>query len=209
MSGEQPYMQGQGTDEKLVVEEMIRNSNSKHWEQCLEFVKPRVYAKTKNVPREDQEEIVQEVMCKVVKYLPSFRFECTFRTWLFPIIDHCIKDKYRADAHHGFLYEERLYQIFAELLDEGDSTGEEFRAKEELSAEEVFEIYEKIRNGLKALQEYVRTRSNRERNGLIIQTVILEEHTYGEAARRADCDEGVVGYIVREAKRYAREKLRD
>ncbi len=199
MLGKQLYTQE--TDERSFVEEMLRNREAKHWESCLEFVKPLVYAKTRSMPPEDQEEIIQEIMYKVVKYLPSFRFECTLRTWLFPIIDHCIKDKHRANLRKGFLHEEQL--------NEEDNTSEDFRAREEISAEEVFEIHEKIRIGVKAVLEYAHIHAKPERNLLIIQSVILEGQTNIEAARRADCDEGVIGYVVREAQRYARERLKD
>ncbi len=207
MLGKQRYMQE--LDERSFVEEMLHNREAKNWEKCLEFVKPLVYAKTKDMRTEDQEDIIQEVMYKVVKYLPNFRFECTLRTWLFPIIDHCIKDKHRTNLRKGLLHEERLYHFFVEHLNEEDNTGEDFRAKKEISAEEVFEIHEKIRIGVKAVLEYARVHAKPDRNLLIIQTVILEGQTNIEAARRAGCDEGVIGYVVREAQRYARERLND
>ena len=41
-----------------------------------------VYVKTarmKNLTREDQEEVIQDIMLKITKYLPSFRFDLRLR----------------------------------------------------------------------------------------------------------------------------------
>ena len=208
MSGEQFYMQGQGSEERAILEEMQRNPKSEHWAYCLDFVKPIVYAKAKGVSRDDQDDIIQEVMYRVAKALPGFRFESSFRTWLFTIIDRCIKDKYRADQRRKLLHEEPLYHFFVEQLDDAESTGDEFRAQEELSAEKVFEIHEKMRLGFQALEDYIRTHANQERNRIIIQTVIREGHSYVIAAKRARCNAPVVGYIIREVQLFTRERMR-
>jgi RNA polymerase sigma factor (sigma-70 family) len=207
MPGEQPYLSEPGADEKSILEEMMRDQDSKHWEKCHEFVMVRVYAKTKDIPKYDQEDIIQEIMYKVTKYLPAFRFGCTFRTWLYQIIAHCISDKYRKDKHRNLRNEERLYFPSVGPLDEKDREGEELRAIEEKSAEEAFEISDEIRNGMIALLEYARTHSNPVRNRLIIQMVIFEGYTQVATAKTIGCDAGVVGYVIREAQRYAREKM--
>lgn len=206
MSGEQPYLPESGADERSIIEEMIRNRDSKHWKKCRDFVLWRVFAKAKNIPKDDQEEIVQEIMYKATRYLPRFRFECSFKTWLHQIIEHCITDKYRADNHNKFLNEEHVPSS-NDPFDEKDGKAEEFGIIKEKSAEEVFEIHDEIRNGVGALLEYARQHSNSIRNRLIIQMVILEGHTQVETARSVGCDVGVVGYVIREAQRYAREKM--
>ncbi len=202
MPGEQPYLPEPGVDERSIIEEMIRNRDAKHWEKCNAFVMLHVYAKAKNILRSDQEEIIQDSMYKVTRYLPSFRFECTFRSWLYQIIEHCIADKYRKLRN-----EEWHHVPLTNPIDEKDHDGEELKAIEERSTEEVFEIHEKIRNGIAALLEYASTHSNPVRDRAIIQMVILEGHTQVETARTVGCDVGVVGYVVREAQRYARETM--
>ena len=95
MSNGEPYLLWSGMDERLVVEEMMRDRNSKHWEECSNLVMRRVYATAKNIPNSLQEDIVQEVMYKVTKYLPHFRFQCVLKTWLNSIIEHHIIDLHR------------------------------------------------------------------------------------------------------------------
>lgn len=201
MRGEQPYLPEPGADERSIIDEMIRNPSAKHWEKCSTFVTSRVYSKARNILRSDQEEIIQEIMYKVTRYLPSFRFECTFRSWLYQIIEHCIADKYRKLQN-----EEWHHLPFMNPIDEKGNEGEEFNAIEEKSTEEVFEMHEQIRDGIAALFRYASSHSNPLRDRRIIKMVILEGHTYVETATAVGCDVGVVGYVVREAQRYVRKK---
>lgn len=206
MPGEQPYLPEPGADEKSIIEEMLRNRGSQHWEKCRDFVRLLVRTKANNISRDDQEDIIQEVMWKVVRYLPSFRFQCSFRTWLNLIIERCIIDKRRKDKHNRFLNEEQSSFSSTDLSDDKEHKSEDFWGIGEKSAEEAFAISDEIHNGVRALLEYALTHSNSTRNHLIIQMVIFEGHTQIEAARKVGCDVGVVGYVVREAQRYAREK---
>src|SRR6266581_2737426 len=149
MSNGQPYLPGSGMDERLVVEEMIRDRHSKHWEKYDKFVKRCVHAKAKNIPSNLQEDIIQEVMYKVTRYLPHFRFQCTLKTWLNQIIERCI-----IDAHRRLRNEGRLHSTLADPHNESDREGEGLNANEAKSAENTFEINDEIRNGVTALLEY-------------------------------------------------------
>src|SRR5713101_1520099 len=95
MLNEQPYLPRPGMDERAVVAEMMSHLHPEHWEECRTFVKRRVYAKAKNIPVDLHEDIVQEVMYKVTKSLEHFDFQCTLKTWVNIIIEHCI-----IDIHH-------------------------------------------------------------------------------------------------------------
>jgi len=202
MTEDKPYLPGPEADERAVVEEMIRDPDSKHWEECNEFVKQRVYVKAKNIPSDFREEIIQEAMYKVAKYLPEFQFHCAFRTWLNPLITHSIIDMYRR------LRKEREFTVFlGEPSHEDDSEDEPFPGSEAKSTEEIFMIHEELRNTLAALSEYANVHSNSTRNSLIIRMVIFEGHTHAETAKAVGCNPPVVSYIVREAQRYAREKM--
>ena len=79
MTGDKPSLPWSGADERLVVVEMIGDRDSKHWEECNKFVKRCVYAKAKNILSNLQEDIIQEAMYKVAKYLPHFRFQCALK----------------------------------------------------------------------------------------------------------------------------------
>jgi RNA polymerase sigma factor (sigma-70 family) len=204
MSGEQPYLPRPGVSEREIVEEMRGNRNSEHWQQCLEFVRLQVSKKAKNLSWSSQEKIVQEVMYKIVKFLPDFRFECKLKSWLYPMIKNCTVDEYRR-----CLREDRLHVRLVATSTEGEHEGEELEkiAANSLSIEESFEINERMRNGMAALLEYANTHRNSVRNTQIIEMVIGEGRTQAEAARAVGCDPGVVNYVIDEAQRYAREKM--
>ncbi len=202
MPNEQPYLPGTGIDERAVVAAMIRDPDSLHWKEWLNFVKLCVYANAKNLPGSLHEDIIQEAMYKIAKYLPHFRFQCSLKTWVNLIVEHC-----NADAHRRLRNEVLYHSHPADPSDENDHENEEPGTSEEKSAEEAFMINDEIRNGWTACLEYARTHANPIRNQLIIQMVIHEGQTHAEAAKAAGCTEPVVGYVVREAQRYAREKM--
>ncbi len=191
-----------GDDERLVVNEMIYDGSSKHWEECSHFVQRRVYLKAKNIPRPFKDEITQEIMLKVIRHLPAFHFHCTLRTWLNLIIQNCIVDAYRR-----MRMEERFHFSLADQLEEGDDEEESFSLHEEKSAEDACMVIYDLRKALIALKEYTHTRPNSDRNWLILQMVLLEGVNHKEAAETTGCSAPVVGYVVREAQRYVREKL--
>jgi RNA polymerase sigma factor (sigma-70 family) len=202
MTGGKPLFPWPGVNERLVVEEMIRDRYSKHWEECNKLVKRCVYARAKNILSNLQEDILQEAMYKVAKYLPHFRFQCALKTWLNQIVEGCIIDAHRWQQNKG-----RSHPPLADPSNEGNREGEGLSLGEAKSAEDAFETNHEIRNGIAALLEYVHTHSNKVRNRLIIRMVIFEGRTYEEAAQAAGCHAPVVGYVVREAQRYARERM--
>lgn len=204
MSKDQPYLPRPGVSELVIVNEMIRDLNHEHWEECRKFVQKCVYANARNLPNYLLEDIVQEVMLKITKHLPRFRFQCTLSTWVNQVIEHQIIDEYRKQQN------QRPHLLFStHQPEEADGESLELNTSEAASTEETFELLEKIRIGIEALQEYAQTHSNSTRNKLIIQMVFFEGKTYEEAAKAAGCSAPVVGYVVREAQIYVREKWSD
>ena len=204
MSKDQPYLPRPGVDEKMIVDEMIREERLEHWEECYKFVMKCVYAKAKNMPPHHLDDIVQVIMIKITIYLLHFRFKCALKTWVNQIIEHQIIDEYRKLRNEG-------PHLPFSLNPPGDPDGEsqEPGTNEGVSAEEAFEMQEKIRIGMAALLEYANTHANPVRNWHIIQLVLFEEKTYEEAAIAVGCNPPVVGYVIREAQRYARDKIRN
>jgi RNA polymerase sigma factor (sigma-70 family) len=193
-----------GKDERLVVEEMLRDPYSKHWEECNKFVKRRVYSKAKNIPVVHRDEIIQEVMYKVARHLPDFRFQCAFKTWLNPIVEHHIIDTHRKLRNEGDMH---VPFIDGDSSNEGEHENEVFVLGESRSAEDSAVVNVELSQALTALSEYAHLHSNPVRNQLIIRMVIIEGYTHEKAAIAAGCQPPVVGYVVREAQRYVRNKL--
>jgi RNA polymerase sigma factor (sigma-70 family) len=189
-----------GADERSIVEEMIRNGDSWHWDECRRYVQQ--YVRTKKVVSVDnQEEVIQEVMCRVARGLPDFRFGCAFKTWLITIIERCTIDMYRKSQHEG---------KFHIPLDNspGENEGEAIALNEARSPEHAAIVIDELRAALAALLEYADTYSNPARARIIINMVIIEGHTYEEAAIAVGCKAPVVGYVVRQAQSYVRKKMR-
>src|SRR6266699_2226514 len=99
MTEGKPYLPWPGADDIIVIEEMLRDSKSGQWYECREFVKNYVQVRAKNIPQDHWEDIIQDTMIQINKYLLTFKYQCRFKTWLFVIVRHCI-----IDAHRKFKY---------------------------------------------------------------------------------------------------------
>lgn len=193
-----------GMDERSIVEEMLRDPHSKHWEACNKFVERHVYSKARNIPIDHRDDIIQDVMYKVARHLSDFRFQCALKTWLNPIIEHRIIDMHRKLRNEG--------EVHIPLVD-GDPSNESERENEvpipgeNRSAEDSAVINAELSQALTALFEYIHLHSNPVRNQLIITMVLLKGYTHEEAAIAAGCQPPVVGYVAREAQHYVRNKL--
>lgn len=202
MAGDKPFFSYSGENERSNIDEMIRDRYSRYWEECIQFVERSVCANAKNIPHDLLDEIAQEAMYKVAKSLEHFRFECSFKTWVNLIVERCIIDAHRR------LQKKASYHFFLVISpNDSDYEGEEPAKRVDKSAEDAFMIKAEINDGTSALFEYADAHSNPTRDRLIIRMVILEGHTHLEAAIAVGCNAPVVGYVVREAQRYAREKM--
>src|SRR5690242_15583255 len=95
MSNGQPYLPRPGADERMVVDEMIRDQHSEHWKKCSNFVNHCVHAKATNITIDYHEDIAQEVMYKIERGLPGFRLESTLKSWVNIICERSIIDMRR------------------------------------------------------------------------------------------------------------------
>jgi RNA polymerase sigma factor (sigma-70 family) len=203
MTDGKPYLPWPGADDRIVIEEMLRDGRSGQWYECREFVKKRVQIQAKNIPQEQWDDLVQNAMARIAKFLPAFQYQCTFRTWLFGLVRSCIIDEYRKLKRVG--------QFLAPVDDSRDDAEHEddaFATNTSKTVEDECIIREELRKALVALQEYVSTHANPRRNGQILNMAIFENRSFEEVAKVVGCSAAVVGYIVRSAQRYAREKSR-
>ncbi|HEY7414824.1 MAG TPA: sigma-70 family RNA polymerase sigma factor, partial [Ktedonobacteraceae bacterium] len=154
MSEGKPILPWPGADERSTVEEMIHNRDSRHWDECRKYVQQRVRVK-KNVPFDHQEEVVQEVMFKIARGLPGFRFGCALTTWLTPIIEHCIVDVLRRSQN-----ERKFHMSLDDPHSESDHEGEAFAQSEAGSPENRAIVIDDLRGAIATLFEYADTYSN-------------------------------------------------
>jgi len=196
------YLPWPGADERTVVEEMLRDPISGHWYECRVFVKKRVQIQAKNIPQDHWEDIVQEAMMRLGKSLPTFRYQCALRTWIFAIVHSCIIDAYRRLTHEGL-----VIVLLGDTHDDGEREGDALLTNSSRTVEDECITRDELRKALVALQEYVSTHIHPTRNARILEMVLLEGHALEAAAAAVGCSAPVAGYVVRSAQRYVREKL--
>lgn len=192
-----------GADERIVVEEMLRDPMSGYWYECYELVKRRVQLKAKNISQNDWDDIIQEAMGRIHRFLPTFQFKCGLRTWIYSIVLSCIIDAYRKipkvqfvslpdDPHEDAEYESNTSSV---------------KVENSRSAEDECLMHEDVRNVLAALNEYVSLHKNEARNRRILDMVLRDGRSHAEAAQTVGCSAPVASHVVREAQRFVREKL--
>jgi RNA polymerase sigma factor (sigma-70 family) len=203
MPAMQPYLPRPGMSEQAIVEEMIHNLDSEYWKQFYDFIKLQVSIRANNFSWSSREEITQEAMQKVFRYLPHFRFDSSLRTWLYMLISSCIADESRRLA-----YEERIHISLGEPSGEDDHESEQLKGIEvhSISPEEALEQIEDVRELVDALLEYARIHHNPVRNRQII-LMWIAGYIQEEIASTIGCHPGVVSYVVRAARDYVLQKM--
>jgi RNA polymerase sigma factor (sigma-70 family) len=202
MTRDKPYPQRSTTDDKIVVAEMLRDHSSGQWHECYVLVMGLVQRKAHNISPNHREDIVQEAMMRVHKYLPTFKFQCSLKTWIHNIVHSCVIDGYRKSI--------RTVQYMmppSDSQEDFELDGDIPVANMPTSLEDECIIRAELREACAALLEYVSLHSNEERNRTILRMVLFESSSLEETARAVGCSAPVAGYIVRSAQRYVREKL--
>ena len=193
-------------DDKTVVQAMLRDPDSRHWRECLHSVTKHVRerAKAQGISEEHWDDIVQEVMIQVCRYLPFFRVESTLKTWIFTIIGNCI-----INFHRKSKYLKQQLPLRDEMHNDDDQEGDGIVLAAFMTTEEAFLIKEQLFNAFKSLNEYLDTHNNSERNLRILELFLFKCSSLEEIAHVVGCSAPVVGYVVRSAQRYVRDKLRN
>jgi DNA-directed RNA polymerase specialized sigma24 family protein len=161
-----------GMDERGIVEEMLHDPTSYHWQEYYKLVQRYVYAKTETLPSNLQDDIIQEVMYKVAKYLPRFRFRCVLKKWLNQVVEGCIIDARR--------WQNKGQPCPPLDIIDPLNEDESFYGEVGKSAEDMYETSDETRNRVMALLEYVNIHPNSVRNRLIIRWSSLK----GELIRK-------------------------
>ncbi|HLZ62871.1 MAG TPA: sigma-70 family RNA polymerase sigma factor [Ktedonosporobacter sp.] len=187
-------------NDKIVVEEMLRDHLSEHWHECSECVKKIIQKWAKDIPPDDREDLVQNVMLRVHHYLPAFRFDCKLTSWLFQIIYTSAIDVHRKRTNMEQFIAPGDPQESVEH-ETASSPGSIHEQPEDLSI-----LREELSKAVDSLEEYVVTHANPERNRKIVYMVIFQGSSLEQAAKAVGCSAAVAGYIVRSAQRFARER---
>jgi RNA polymerase sigma factor (sigma-70 family) len=195
-----------GADDKVVIEEMLRDSTSEQlseqWYECRIFVRDCVQRQGNDIPQDDREDIVQDVMMRIHKSLHTFAYGCKLTTWIFGIVHNRI-----TDIHRQSVRTRAFIATLPDHHDEIDHEGDTFIARNVLTPEEACIIQIDLERAIVALNEYLSNHKHEERNRRILEMALFEGHSHIEAALAVGCSAPVASHVVREAQRYVREKL--
>jgi len=202
MTKDKSYPPRQTTDDKIIAEEMLRDPSSGQWHECYVLVTRLVQLQAHNISINHWDDIVQEAMIRIHKYLPTFQFNCAFKTWIFNIVRSCTIDAYRKLLRAG----QNMISL-GDSYDDIELESDRSTANVPGTVEDTCIIRDELHKALAALLEYVSLHSNPTRNRKILNMVLFENRSLEETAQAVGCSAPVAGYVVRSAQRYVREKL--
>ena len=83
----------------------LRTGNERaDWERFVELYSPLLihWARVRNIPEDQAQDLVQEVLIKLLKQLPKFTLkkDGKFRNWLFRLVSNCWIDQCRKRNRH-------------------------------------------------------------------------------------------------------------
>lgn len=197
-----PYQIWPWPDDRAVVEEMLRDSQSEQWYECSEFVKKRVRIQAKNIFQDHWDDIAQEAMIRIYKSLHTFQHGCSLRTWLFGIVNSCVIDTYRKLKHA-----EQYSAPLGNSLEDAEQEGSAFTVNHLRTPEEEYLTRNELEKALELLHEYISLHAKPTRNRRILEMVLSEGHSLEETARVVGCSAAVAGYVVRSAQQFVRKML--
>jgi RNA polymerase sigma factor (sigma-70 family) len=199
-----PYLRWPEVADRIVVEEMLRDLQSEQWRKCFEFVKKLVQLQANNIPQDHWDDLVQDAMIKINRSLHTFQYHCTLKTWIFGIVRSCIIDDYRKATRAR-----QFTAIPGDSQENLERDGDAINSSHITTVEDACITREALEEAIKALQDYVSTHANEERNRRILDMILVEGSSLEEAGKMVGCSAPVAGYIVRSAQRYVRERFRE
>src|SRR5438067_8729023 len=156
-----------GPNDDIIIEAMLNDRHSLHayhWNECQAYVN-KLVQRTSNFSVDEKEEIAQNTMFWIVRYLGNFKRECRFTTWIIKVVSSRIADAGRE--------KQTLIKRVALPPNDPDVDTQKddyiSRISSPRTAEEEYILHEDLREVSKALLDYLRTRANSERNIRILE----------------------------------------
>ena len=189
-------------NQAMVLAELRACGDSAYWVRCGEFVQYLVNTHFSTLRPQIKEEVVQDILLLVHTHLATFRGESQFTTWLARIVRNRAIDVLRRQKRPT-----ELEVYLEELPETHEDDGECSYATSPQTPEDIALTQELLQEVLVALEEYVQTHAKAERNGRIVSLVLYYGYSQEQTAQMLGVPAPVVGYIVRSAREYIRQKL--
>lgn len=189
-------------NQAAVLTALREQSDSEYWATCCEFVQFLVNTHFSTLRPQIKEEVVQDILLLVHQNLATFRGESQFTTWLARIVRNRAIDILRRQKRP-----ERMEVYMEEPPETHEDDGECSYASTAKTPEEIALTLELLQEALEAMNEYIQTHGKAERNRHIVRLVLCYGYSQKQVAQMLDVPEPVVGYIVRSARKYIRQRL--
>lgn len=195
-----------GPDEKSVVDEMLADGGSEHWNKCNKFILN--YLRTfclrfKDIlSSEDINDISQDTMVSIQNNLAFFRFQGPLTVWLKRIARSRTYDVLRR-----YKREKRNVSFESTSSSEQHETPpiESVSSESVADVEEQCILREKVRKVKKALEDYANQSRHPERNREIVDRAIFQEEAHNKIAESMDMSAANVSQIIGSAKQFVRQ----
>lgn len=195
------HEQWPGPEDASVINAMLNDSSSHHWSKCQIYVNELVLKLASNFSADVKEEIAQNAMFCIVRYLPNFKRKCRLTSWIVRIVHTRIADAGR--IRQANFRRQALLPNDPDENKENEAYISKIRSPK--TVEEECVVREVLREANIALLEYLSTHSKPE-----INTRILEMYIAGfsqeDIARKLHMPTPNVGYVIRSVQRFLREK---
>ena len=88
-----------------LISKLRQKHDSESWQRFIDQYKPYIFAVVSqtNVPYNDREDLVQNVLLALWERLPDFDYEpekCKFRSWMKVIIRNCVANYFQKNKRH-------------------------------------------------------------------------------------------------------------
>lgn len=111
-------MDDQYNTRQTLIQRLKESHDEQSWEEFLRIYRPYILAviRNMNIPEGDVDDIVQQVMIKLWKYIQTYSKDKRFRSWLSSVTANCVKDHLRkrmrdAERIKEASENERLYYL--------------------------------------------------------------------------------------------------
>lgn len=191
-----------GTDEKIVVVEMLRDPSSPHWKKCREYVRKHVGIHANGIPANEWDDITQDILIRICLGLHAFQHSSMLTTWITQILLNYLVDVRRKYVRQG------VHTVsLTNFTDEGGHEGSAFPLYSAETVESTILNQETSGEAVAALVEFLSVHAHTERNERILEMVLFEGFTCEAAAKEVGCSGPVASHVVRSAQEYVRKKL--
>ncbi len=197
-----PHNEWPGPDDDPVIDAMLNDSDSHHWGKCQTFVNKLVLKLASNFSVESKDEIAQNAMLSIVRYLPNFKRECRLTSWIVKIVKSRIADAGRIQQTASW------HQALSPSDSDEDKENEAYNSKISSlrTAEEESILREELREVSKDLLDYLSNRKHSARNIRILE-MHINGFSHEEIARKLHMPPANVGYVIHSTQR-ALQRLR-